>query len=233
MSLPPNNHRFERKFIPDGLAVPEVLALVRRHPALFRQTYPPRVINNLYLDSPALRDYHDHIGGTAYRAKTRIRWYGPLSGHVLRPTLERKIKCGAVGSKLSFPLPAFTLDERTSPHEMFGFLLRGPELAESIRLALRTLEPVLVNRYHRSYFLSADRTCRLTVDSEFRFFGPDRPLTAQTPVSAPDPRIVIELKYDPDQAPRAADITRSFPFRLGRCSKYVLGIDSLQRTMSA
>ena len=74
-TLPPNL-RYERKFIADRLALAEVLALVKRHPAAFREAYPARNVNNLYLDSPDLRDYRDHVNGIAHRTKTRIRWYG-------------------------------------------------------------------------------------------------------------------------------------------------------------
>ena len=106
----PPNLRYERKFLAGRLSLAEVLALVRRHPALFREAYPPRSVNNIYLDSPALRDYHDHIQGVACRSKTRIRWYGSCGVSVERPVLERKIKQGAVGGKLSHPLPAMAWD---------------------------------------------------------------------------------------------------------------------------
>jgi hypothetical protein len=225
----PATHRYERKFIPDSLTLPEVLALVRRHPALFHPTYPPRTVNNLYFDTPALRDYHDHVGGTACRAKTRIRWYGQADGPIPHPTLERKTKRGSVGGKHSFPLPPLTLDDHTPPCALAPALLGLADLADWPRLGLQSLQAVLVNRYRRHYFLSADHACRLTVDCQFHFFAPHRPLAAQTPVIAPEPRIVLELKYHPAHALRAAAIANTFPFRLGRCSKYVLGVDCLGR----
>ena len=72
----------------------DVLAEIRQHPALFREVYPDRTVNSLYLDSPARRDYFQHVNGVANRVKTRLRWYGPLTGPVERPTLERKFKRG-------------------------------------------------------------------------------------------------------------------------------------------
>jgi hypothetical protein len=105
----PPNLRYERKFLAGRVSLAEVLALVRRPPALFREAYPPRSVNNNYFDSPALRDYHDHIQGVACRSKTRIRWYGSCGAAVERPVLERKIKQGAVGGKVSHPLPAIDL----------------------------------------------------------------------------------------------------------------------------
>jgi len=85
MTTLPSNPRYERKFVADGFTLPEVLALVRRHPAAFREVYPARSVNNLYLDSPEFSDYHDHVNGVAHRNKTRIRWYGAWSGRLDAP----------------------------------------------------------------------------------------------------------------------------------------------------
>src|SRR5262245_57506625 len=104
------NARYERKFIADGHTLAEVLAIVRRHPAAFRQSYPARVVNNVYLDSPALSNYYDHINGVSNRVKTRVRWYGPTSITLEKPVLEQKLKRGLVGGKSSHPLPAFSLN---------------------------------------------------------------------------------------------------------------------------
>ena len=85
----------------------EVLALVRRHPAAFREAYPARFVNNIYLDSHGRSDYHDNIVGVANRNKTRVRWYGPLSGQIAKPVLERKLKRGLISGKLTHALPGF------------------------------------------------------------------------------------------------------------------------------
>lgn len=224
----PTHLRSEKKFVPDGRPLPEVLGLVRRHPALFRQAFPPRIVNNLYLDSPELRDYRDHVGGMARRAKTRVRWYGPVTGPVSKPTLERKIKLGSVGGKIAYPLPALAFDNGANPRRLVEEALSRIELPELVRQSLRCVQPVLINRYLRHYFESADRTCRLTVDSELEFYSADIALTAQRPLAPREPRIVIELKYDPDRYEPAAAIANALPFRLRRCSKYVLGVDTLR-----
>lgn len=68
------NPRYERKFTVQGLALSEILALVRRHPAAFREAYPPRMVNNVYFDTPGLNNYYDHVNGAPNRIKTRVRW---------------------------------------------------------------------------------------------------------------------------------------------------------------
>lgn len=224
----PVPYRYERKFITRGVPLAEVLAMVRRHPALFREVYPPRAINNLYLDSPSLKDYHDHVGGTANRLKTRIRWYGPLHGCILRPTLEQKLKRGQVSGKVSRSLPALRVNGGL-PRSVLDAALDGAGLPGRLRAGLRQIEPALVNRYQRRYYESADHRFRLTVDSDLEFLAPNRAGgTVWQPVAGLTHGVIIELKYAPDHAEAAPAVTNHLPFRMARCSKYVLGIEQLQ-----
>lgn len=220
------NLRFERKFTPADLDLETALARVRRHPALFREAYPARMINNLYFDSVDLRSYHEHVRGVGNRVKTRIRWYGPLRGAIVRPVLERKLKRGLVSGKAGYPLPPLTLNG-CLPRRELADALSAPDLPEMLRWQVRGLVPVLANRYRRRYFVSANGHLRLTVDTDLEFFdarsaaGGLRPL----PVSAPP--VILELKYTPAHAAEAADAASALPYRLTRCSKYVLGVEHL------
>jgi hypothetical protein len=54
-----------------------------------------------------------------------------------------------------------------------------------------------------------------------------------TPVPARAASVIIELKFDPLHAGRAASVTNALPYRLARCSKYVLGIERLFATQPA
>ena len=218
--------RFERKLIPHGFTLEEVLLWVRLHPALFQEIYAERVINNVYLDSPGLRSYHEHVNGDANRAKVRLRWYGAFSGPVERPQLEYKIKRGLVGAKATCALPPFEINGHLG-RDAFEVTLRHDSLPAETRLGLLGLEPALVNRYQRRYFASACGRFRLTVDWGLRFMSPQRP-HEWLPVLPPlDSMVVMELKYASDQADQAGTITNGFPFRVTRCSKYILGIQAL------
>ncbi len=226
MTTPSPIWRYERKFLAPELSLGEALAVIRRHPALFHETYPPRFVNSLYLDSPARRDYFDHVNGTANRVKTRIRWYGPLTGQIERPNLERKIKRGLVGGKTACPLPAFHVNGGIAPPDLEAALDRAG-LPENLRSALRHMEPALVNSFCRHYFQSADGCFRLTADSNLQFFGLRQGTGSMTPVPSRAAPVIIELKFDPRHAERAAPVSNALPFRLARCSKYVLGIERL------
>jgi hypothetical protein len=223
MARPLPNARYEYKFLADGLPLASVLARVRDHPALFREVYPPRVVNNVYLDSPGLRDYFDHVAGAAHRVKTRIRWYGDWDGPAEHPSLERKIKNGHLSGKLTHRWPPFAAHP-DGAHAVLAANLDQAEIPELLRAALRHLQPSLANRYHRHYLQSADGCFRLTVDSDLRFgrAGGDGRALLQPALRSPG--VIVELKFDPRRAANAPWVANSFAFRLARCSKYVLGI---------
>ncbi len=226
IALPPNP-RYERKVLPTGMSLPEVLALVRRHPALFRERYAPRVVNNVYLDTPELRNYHAHASGAANRLKVRVRWYGSFSGRITHPQLEIKLKRGLVGGKIAYPLPALSVNGCLPPHELESALNQAP-LPEATRIELRCLEPTLANRYCRHYFESANGHFRLTVDSDLQFFGLRQVGHAMMPLRHSGPSIILEIKYGTHHADDVVWVTNALPFRISRCSKYVLGIESQQ-----
>jgi hypothetical protein len=218
--------RYERKFAADGLAPAQVLAMVRLHPSAFRESYPARLVNNIYLDFAGLNDYRDHISGAAIRSKTRVRWYGPQRGLIERPMLERKLKRGLANTKETYALPALSLDGMSVQSALNGAFDRAG-LPEMLRSFLRRLEPATANRYRRHYFVSADGRFRLTVDSELQFLdaGPNNGAAAVPPVSAPV--VIVELKFAPDSLGHAGLVIEALPFRLTRCSKYVLGIERM------
>jgi hypothetical protein len=226
MTAPLPNLRYERKLLAPGFSLAEVLALVGRHPAAFRQAYPPRFVNNVYFDSPALGAYFDHVNGTPHRDKMRLRWYGPLAGHIAKPTLEHKIKRGLVSGKAAYPAAPLDVNGAITRAALQTTLDAAP-LPAPMRAALCRLEPALVNRYQRCYYQTADGRFRLTTDLDLQFFALAKGNGSLAPPTPGPAAIIIELKFRPDHAEDADVITNAFPFRLARCSKYVLGIESL------
>jgi hypothetical protein len=216
--------RYERKFLPAAYSFAEVLRLIRWHPALFREAYPTRAVNNLYFDTPGLHHYHSHVAGAAERQKVRLRWYGPFAGLAERPTLEFKCKHGEVGRKACHALPAWHIDGGF-PDGLAATLRQQVE--ESARPGLECLRPVLANRYQRRYFRSANGACRLTVDTDLEFAAPRQGARLRPALPAQAPALIVELKYDVARAAEAQEIAVHFPFRLTRCSKYVLGVEAL------
>jgi len=226
MTMLPPNPRYERKFVTDRHDLSEVLALVRRHSAGFRETYPARSVNNLYLDSPEFSDYHDHINGVAHRTKTRIRWYGAWAGRIDIPTLESKLKQGLVSGKVAHRLPPLSMNGHVSGPDLEA-AFDSANLPELARFALHHLQPSLLNRYQRHYFQSANGRFRLTVDSSLQFAAARQAQGTGVTFCPPAALVVVELKYGLAEAEYAAPVTNALPLRLARCSKYVLGVTSL------
>ena len=219
-------YRYERKFFLERVDLQEVERLVRTHPAFFLEVFPPRRVNNLYLDTPGRRGYFDHVNGVGRRCKWRIRWYGQPPGRVERSVLEIKAKEGLVGRKRRYALAPFDLDRDLDPAALVeGFGDR--ELF--LRLQLRCSVPSLVNQYRRRYYLSADGAFRLTVDDELSFGTLSRGFEADTHRRLARQTIIVELKYHAEDDDRARAVCTAFPFRISRSSKYCYGVELLQR----
>lgn len=217
--------RYERKFLPDGLGPSAAESSLRLHPALFARAYPERTINNIYLDSPDLRHYLNHINGAAERVKVRIRWYGTPLDVVVRPVLELKHKRGDVGHKQSHLLPPLSLQHGFCPDAVRA-ILRDANLPDSTRSQILCLEPLLFNSYQRRYFCSADKRYRVTLDYNLKFARPRRGLRLPPDAFHPFAGLIVELKYGIEDSPGAEQVANRFPFRLSRFSKYVAGIDA-------
>jgi SPX domain protein involved in polyphosphate accumulation len=221
-------YRYERKFVTGALDREQVEALIELHPAMFSEIFHARFVNNMYFDSLSMDNLRANLAGVRNRVKHRIRWYGDLLGEVENPKLEIKIKDGLMGRKITVPLPPFRLDEAFSLNGLIRSL-READVADLHRLRLTDLEPVLLNRYRRRYFQSIDGAYRITVDSELGYYGIARQGNRFLEKTIEDPAIVVELKYDHDRDRGADWIANHFPFRLSRNSKYVQGVEQVNR----
>lgn len=220
-----NTYRYERKFLVEDLMPFQVKTLVDRHPRFFHAPYPPRYVNNLYLDTYDLTHYFDNVNGATQRRKVRVRWYGEPFGDIDSPMLEVKVKDGLVGTKYSYPLTPFTMDTSFCDHSL-EHILSISDLPTIVLHKLRGLNVVLFNRYYRHYFATHDGAFRLTIDTQQEFYKVNG-LFGNTFVhrqsNARD--VIVELKYEIDQEPQANRVSRFFPFRVTRNSKYVQGIE--------
>ena len=222
-----NYLRCERKFLIDDLSAQDIEEIILLHPALFSPIYCERFVNNIYFDNLELLSYYETDNGTTPRKKVRVRWYGDLAGQISKPVLEIKKKSGIVGKKECHSLPGFFLDKFFPRGGVWG-AAGNTTSDEGFKNELALLEPTLVNRYTRKYFLSADGYYRITLDSNIIFFrtGPLLPMLSANALV--EPYRVVELKYDHTKDGEAFGITNHLPFRLTKSSKYVLGISRLK-----
>jgi len=218
--------RYERKFLITGLTVHEVEHVVKYNPAMFREIYHQRFVNNIYMDYFNLKNFFENVEGSQKRLKARIRWYGDLLGHVEKPVLELKIKDALLGRKESFELGSFLLDKEFNLGNILD-LFKKAKIPNKTRGDLLAMEFSLVNRYSRKYYMSADQDYRVTIDSGMEFYNISQRANNFLHKSSDFSSIVLELKYNHDKDGRADRIASKFPFIMTKNSKYVSGLERL------
>lgn len=222
------SYRYERKFLIENHSPRSVEGAVHLHPAQFHRIYPPRFVNNIYLDTPLLRNYREAVDGIASRLKARIRWYGELFATHIYPCLELKGKEGNVCHKSVFQLKGFTFSKGLGTRDISA-LLTESELPAAVSSYIGLMKPALVNRYRRKYWRSRDGQYRLTLDRNLWYGGFnvfDNEYLNQTTAFT---NTIIEVKYDPEADERFSDISNRFGFRQSRSSKFVSGIEHVYR----
>lgn len=225
------NSRYERKFFLENFSPERAETIIKHNPARFTEIYHQRFINNIYLDTPKLTFFFDNVVGKSTRKKIRIRWYGELFGKIEKPVLEFKLKTGATGTKLSFPLHGFTLDRSFNQNTLNSVFLNSG-LPGWVREELHTVEPALINRYSRRYFQSFDKLFRSTIDHQLKYIHVDRTFNSFSRVETDRSSVIVELKYDYENDKKASLITNRFPFRMTKSSKYVNGIELFRESLA-
>lgn len=217
-------YRYERKFVANKFSRVGAEAVVKQNSAFFTPIFQPRKVNNIYFDTPGLDCYFDNLFGNGNRWKTRIRWYNSVFGKVESPVLEFKIKKGLVGTKKSYRLPAFEINQNEFNGESLIHLFETAGLPDDVLEKLKGLQPVLLNSYNRSYFSSIDKKFRITIDDQLEYFNL-RPTWNRFQFKHTERlKTVLELKYDNEWNNEAREITTQFPFRLDKNSKFVAGM---------
>lgn len=223
--IAPEKYRFERKFAVN-LSPKELEMHIKLHPFFFKEIFYERWINNIYFDTYDLRNYFDNVLGLSNRLKVRVRWYDNFFGEIENPTLEFKIKRGMLGRKKSYKLNRYLLKKDFHAKKLKD-LFRDADLPAEVYEELKELQPTLLNRYKRKYFLSADKAFRLTLDTNMQFFALKIFPEELSKKVVNDEYNVVELKYSYNMEKEADKVSSIFPFRVTKSSKYVDGIDRI------
>ena len=218
-------YRYERKFpVRKGMMSRSQMEWqIKTNTFFFSEIYHKRQINSIYLDTDSFEMYNDNVVGQSNRFKFRIRWYGENVLFAKRPSLEVKVKHGLTGDKWTFPLPDFKVPDLNQ--EKIIRLANIGKVSDLIIQQLYTLTPFLLNTYERKYYLSAEKKFRVTLDENLCFYRFSHAFDTLTNVRKTDVDFVLELKYKPEDDLIANGISKQFPFRLDKYSKYVTGCD--------
>ena len=222
MKLADASHRYERKLRLQGVEGAWVEALVHRHPAILREVFPPRWVNNVYFDTLRWSHYAAHVAGVAHRRKVRVRWYGSRAGRTDAPRLELKDRAGEVGTKRVYALPGDDVSSWAVPAAAQR-LARSPGLPAAVGEQLTILQATLMNFYYRRYFETSCGAVRVTVDTRLSFRHPES-LRGRSSFESRDHAVVVEIKFAAADHDRGVLVSEWFPFRLDKSSKYVTGV---------
>ncbi len=217
--------RYERKFpVKLGqLSKSELEWEIKTNSFFFSEIYQKRQINSIYLDTASFELYTDNVVGQSRRFKFRIRWYGEDIQYATDPTLEIKVKYGLTGDKWLYPLPNFKVADLNQ--KKLIQLAKENSVAELIVEQLHFLNPVLLNTYERKYYLSQNKKFRVTLDDTMHFYRFIHGFDTLPNKRKSDTAFVLELKYLPQDDAMANGVSKQFPFRLDKYSKYITGCD--------
>ncbi len=218
--------RHEIKFAAYATEYERLRHWLRMHPSGFVKSYPDRQVNNVYFDSWDYCAFAENLAGISRRCKLRFRWYGNGSG----PTpgaLEVKQKRNQLGWKQRYAVEQDLWAPGTDWKD-FRAAIRS-QIPPHARLWFDQYPlPIMLNRYQRSYFTTADRRIRATIDTGQQAFDQrqgTRPNLRRPAVM--QNTLVVEFKFAPGTRPAAADLLADMPFRLGRHSKYMNALRSI------
>lgn len=208
--------RYETKIVVKDSSASNLMNEIHLNPLMFSPLFETRTVNNLYFDTLDSDHFHDHVYGYPKRSKVRLRWYGIFES-ILSATLEIKKKEGTVGSKISFPLlEAIDLRKNIS----FLNIIKKTSAPLQIQELLSNLVPSLFNRYQRSYYISANGTVRLTLDSNIQH----KSVQSLFWQEEPNDLNIIEFKYNEKEFFDGERALKNFSFVQDKSSKYVRGL---------
>jgi len=222
----PADARMEIKFAAYDVHLATLLKWVAAHPAKFRQPYPDRKVNNVYFDTYNLDAYAQNLSGASARVKVRYRWYGE-SCAPSKGTLEVKCRRNYYGWKKLYKCSDFTASKSDDWLQMRKKLLS--QLPAEGRIWLDAYAtPVLINRYHRQYFVSQDEKIRVTVDTDQAVWDQRRKGIPNYDLKANLARsLVVEVKFSRHDRQLASSTIQSMPLRVSRHSKYINGVRAI------
>lgn len=164
---------------------------------MLKKIFHDRKVQNIYFDDSNFTSAFDKIEGNPFRIKRRIRFYDNKKKFFY----EKKIKKGDFVYKKT--------EQLISVQDKINFL------------KYRNLNPVITNKYIRSYFYSDLFRCRVTIDSNLchSYYGKNLSFTRKNIK-------IIEFKIGEENI-NFLQSKIDLPFRLKKFSKYYDGVYNL------
>ena len=222
----PYRPRYEIKFIAEPLEYHRVLNWLRQHNSCLETEHPDRQVNNIYFDSHNHHSYCENIYGSSSKSKVRFRWYG-TSMEPKNGSLEIKCKRNQLNWKLIYKIQGKLGESGCNWRTLCSEISRQLPAEGKKWMEMNPL-PVLINRYHRKYFVSKDKKVRVTLDSNLDIYDQSRkPFPNYSSKSNLPEVMVLEIKFSKELRNHVVHMFGDIPLRASRFSKYVSGFNSI------
>ncbi len=209
-------YRYERKYVIENKLNFLIKDFIKNNQLMFFKEYENRTVNTIYFDNSNLDFYNQNLNGLYNREKIRIRWYSEQL-KIIKPILELKIKKGNLGKKLLYNLPS--INNNQEPFVSVMNSLYKNNLNKFIKEKICRYRANSFISYKREYFVSRQTNCRLTLDSDIRFYNVFANKLNKRYQKYE--RNILEIKFAANEDSLLIDGLSDLPLRNYRHSKYV------------
>ena len=183
-------------------------------------------VRSIYFDNVILDDCQANLDGISPRKKVRIRWYDSLMPNNVI-FYEIKWRDNRATGKHRLELRLQQEVDRLTYRQIVDNLvdILPPQYVPDI---LRRSEPIVLVEYKREHFASIDKSLRVTLDYDLKFYDQTgkRFISTSFPCRTPE-MFVVEVKGPQAYHTEVKELLHPFAPRARACSKYVHGCRQL------
>ena len=208
-----NDFRIEKKFVFGKFYESNIIKILLTNG--FTETFSSRKINSIYLDTQNFDFAKDNINGVSKRKKIRFRWYNNNLNEIF---LEEKNKQNFQVNKIVSKIP-FLVDKDYIVRDLKRYLDKNKNKVSNYNYKF-----VLKTNYTRSYWVSADKQLRATVDTNIKTSSINS-LYNLFDLN----ETILEFKFHPDKEEYFRNLysSQNFIFRTKKFSKYIQSFNIL------
>ena len=208
-----NDFRIEKKFVFGKFYESNIIKILLTNG--FTETFSSRKINSIYLDTQNFDFAKDNINGVSKRKKIRFRWYNNNLNEIF---LEEKNKQNFQVNKIVSKIP-FLVDKDYIVRDLKRYLDKNKNKVSNYNYKF-----VLKTNYTRSYWVSADKQLRATVDTNIKTSSINS-LYNLFDLN----ETILEFKFHPDKEEHFRNLysSQNFIFRTKKFSKYIQSFNIL------
>lgn len=208
-----SDFRIEKKFVFGKFYESNIIKILLING--FTETFSSRKINSIYLDTQNFDFAKDNINGVSKRKKIRFRWYNNNLNEIF---LEEKNKQNFQVNKIVSKIP-FLVDKDYIVRDLKRYLDKNKNKVSNYNYKF-----VLKTNYTRSYWVSADKQLRATIDTNIKTSSINS-LYNLFDLN----ETILEFKFHPDKEEYFRNLysSQNFIFRTKKFSKYIQSFNIL------